>query len=305
MPGDQVDEVILGNVCGANLGQAPSSQASVAAGIPWKVPTTTVNKVCSSGMKAAMFAAQGIQLGQRHVVVAGGFESMSNVPYYVPRGRTGYAYGHGEFLDGLLKDGLWDSFEQKHMGMCAEKCAKDFQISREQQDEFAIESCKRAIEAHKAGAFRGEIVDVEIPGKKGKPHTIFNADESLLKINVEKIPSLRPAFLKEDGTVTAANASSLNDGASALVLASEEFVKAHGIKPLAKIRGYDDAAQKSVDFTTAPALAMPLALKRAGLEVKDVDLWEINEAFSVVALANMKVRSLMLNCGEICIINCI
>merc|ERR1712137_1141586 len=281
----QVEEAILGNVLSAGMGQAPARQAALFAGLPISVPCTTVNKVCASGMKSVMFAAQAIQLGQQNTVVAGGFESMSNTPYYVPKARNGYRYGHGEIIDGILKDGLWDVYNDAPMGMAAEHCAKAEKFSREEQDDYAIESYKRAADAHKRGAFKDEIVPIEVRSKK-ETKEIYD-DEEYHRINFEKVPSLRPAFDSE-GTVTAANASSLNDGASALVIMSLKRAKELELKPLAKIIGYGDAARKPIEFTVAPADAIPFALRRAGISQKDVDYWEINEAFSVVALANIK-----------------
>jgi len=286
---EDVEEVILGNVVGAGIGQAPARQAAVFAGLPYTVPCTTVNKVCSSGMKTIMFAAQSILLGQQDIVVAGGFESMSNVPYYVPKGRTGYRYGHGELLDGLIKDGLWDAFDNHHMGSAGDHCAKSFGFTREDQDNFAIESYKRAAAAHKNGDFKNEMVPIEIKSKKGTVE--FSNDEDHTNVDFTKMLTLRPAF-GQDGTVTAANASTLNDGASALVIMSLEKAKSLGLKPLAKILSFADAERKPVEFTIAPSDAISKTLKRAGLSVKDIDYFEINEAFSVVGLANMKLSNI-------------
>ncbi|CAE7747637.1 erg10, partial [Symbiodinium sp. KB8] len=291
--GEDINEVYLGNVCSANLGQAPTRQATLFAGLPRDIPCTTVNKVCASGMKSVMFAAQSIMTGYNDVVVAGGFESMSNVPYYLPGGRSGMRYGNGEVVDGLIKDGLWDVYNDFHMvraGMCAEKCAADYGISREEQDNFAIQSYERSAAASKAGKFKKEIVGVEVPQRRGDP-LIVSEDEEFKRIQFDKIPGLRPA-VKKDGTVTAANASTLNDGASALVVMSGKKAKALGITPLARILGFGDAAQNPEDFTTAPAKAVPLAYKRAGVSPTDVEYHEINEAFSVVVLANMKLLNL-------------
>lgn len=289
VPPDAVDEVYMGNVIGANAGQAPQKQASLYAGIPNSVPCTGVNKVCASGMKAVMLAAQAISLGHNDVAVAGGFESMSNIPYYVPQARTGYNLGHGQLIDGIVKDGLWDVYNDQHMGNCGEACADEYGFTREQQDDFAIESYRRSAAAHEAGLFRDEIVPVEV--KKRGQVTVVEDDEEYRRINFDKVRSLRPVFQK-DGTVTAANASSINDGASALVLMSEGKAQELGVTPIAYIRGYGDAAQDPVKFTTAPALAVPIALRRAGLSLEDVEYHEINEAFSVVVLANMKLLNI-------------
>ena len=282
----QVNEVLMGNVISAGLGQAPTRQAAIGAGLSTNVPCTTVNKVCASGMKAVMFGAQSIMLGQNDVVVAGGMESMSNTPYYVPKARFGYKYGHGQLLDGLMHDGLWEAYNQFPMGNCADNTAKEMNISREEQDEYAINSYKRAAKAWEAGKFQEEIVPVEVPQRKGDPLRI-SEDEEYKNVKFEKLPSLRPVFSKE-GTVTAANASTINDGASALLLVSKEKAEELGLKPLFKIRGFADAAQDPLWFTTAPALAIPKAIKMAGIDKKDVKFWEINEAFSAVAIANMR-----------------
>ncbi|MDN3670992.1 acetyl-CoA C-acyltransferase [Echinicola jeungdonensis] len=283
---DQVQEVFMGNVLSANLGQAPTRQASIGAGIGYEVPCTTINKVCASGMKAIMLAAQSIMTGQNDIMVAGGMESMSNVPFYVPKARFGYKYGHGELIDGLAKDGLHEIYYNFPMGNCAENTSKNLKISREDQDKYAIQSYKRAESAWKSGNFKEEVVPVEIKGRKGETITI-DEDEEYKNVVFEKIPQLKPVFDKE-GTVTAANASTINDGASALVLVSKEKAEELGLKPLAKIRGFADAAQDPIWFTTAPAIAIPKALKNAGLSTADVDFYEINEAFSAVAIANQK-----------------
>lgn len=280
----EVNEVFMGNVVSANIGQAPARQAAIAAGIGYNVPCTTVNKVCSSGMKAVMFGAQSIMLGHADTIVAGGMESMSNIPYYIPKARYGYKYGNGELVDGLLKDGLWEVYNDFPMGNCADNTAKEMKISREMQDEYAINSYKRVAKATEEGRFKEEIVPVEVPQRKGDP-LIITEDEEYKNVKFEKIPSLRPVFAK-DGTVTAANASTINDGASALVLMSKEKADALGIKPIAKIRGFGDAAQDPIWFTTAPSLAIPIAMKRAGVTKEEVDFYEINEAFSAVAIAN-------------------
>ncbi|MEY4876349.1 MAG: hypothetical protein RL708_1498, partial [Bacteroidota bacterium] len=281
---EMVQEVYYGNVVSANIGQAPVTQALIGAGLPDTIPGTTINKVCASGMKAIMLAAQSIMTGANDIVVAGGMESMSNIPFYLDKARNGYRMGNGTIIDGMIKDGLWDPYGNVHMGNCGEVCAKHYNFTREQQDAFAIESYTRAINATKAGYFKNEIVPVEIAGKE--PITVTE-DEQFKKVKFEKVPQLKPAFQK-DGTVTAANASPLSDGASALVLMSAEKVKELGVTPIAKIRGFADAAQKPEWFTTAPAKAVPLALKNAGLTLADVDLHEVNEAFAVVAMANAK-----------------
>jgi acetyl-CoA C-acetyltransferase len=284
---DQVQEVFMGNVVSANLGQAPARQAAIFAGIPHTVPCTTVNKVCSSGAKSIMFGAQSIMLGHNDIVVAGGMENMSQIPYYVPKARYGYKYGHGTLVDGLIKDGLEDVYNQVAMGVCADQTAKEHNISREEQDAFAISSYQRSAAATEGGQFKDEIVPVEVPQRKGDP-LLITEDEEYKRVKFEKIPTLRPVFTK-DGTVTAANASTINDGASALILASEEKVKELGLKPIARIVSFADAAQEPEWFTTAPAKAAPLALQRAGMELSDVDYFEVNEAFSVVTLAFNKL----------------
>ncbi|OOQ59563.1 acetyl-CoA C-acyltransferase [Mucilaginibacter pedocola] len=284
-----IQEVFMGNVLSANLGQAPASQAAIFAGLP-HLPATTINKVCASGMKAIMLAAQSIANGDNDIVLAGGMESMSNVPYYLDKARNGYRLGHGQITDGLVKDGLWDVYNDYHMGSAAELCAVDCNISREEQDAFAIASYKRAQAAQAAGKFKAEITPVELKDKKGEI-TLFDTDEEPATVKFDKIPSLKPVF-KKDGTVTAANASTLNDGAAALVLMSKYKAEAMGIKPLAKIISYADAQQAPEYFTTAPAKALPLALHKAGLSAEQVDFFEINEAFSVVALANNQLLSL-------------
>lgn len=283
----EVEEVFMGNVVSANLGQAPARQAALFAGLGQNVPCTTVNKVCSSGMKSIMFAAQSIMLGHADLLVAGGMESMTNIPYYLPNARYGYGYGNGEIVDGLAKDGLTDVYNQQAMGVCADNTAKKYGISREEQDEFAIGSYKRSAASTESGAFKEEIVAVEVPQRKGDPISVTE-DEEFKRVMFEKIPSLRPVFTK-DGTVTAANASTINDGASALILASKEKVEALGLTPIAKILSFADAAQAPEWFTTAPTLAAPKALKNAGLTMNDVDFVEVNEAFAVVTLAFAKV----------------
>jgi len=287
---EDVNEVLMGNVLQANLGQSPVTQASIFAGIPTNVPGTTINKVCASGMKAIMLGAQSILLGDNDVVVAGGMENMSAVPYYLDKARTGYRLGHAQMIDGLVKDGLWDVYKDYHMGNAAELCATECNISREEQDAFAIESYKRAQAAWSKGLFKNEIVPVSIP-QKGKEPILISEDEEYKKVDFNKIPSLRPVFVK-DGSVTAANASTLNDGAAALVLMSKEKAEALGIKPLAKIRGFADAQQAPELFTTTPAKALPKAVEKAGLKMSDVEYFEINEAFSVVAIANNQMMKL-------------
>ena len=282
---NNVDEVIMGNVMSANLGQAPARQASMFAGISNQVPCTTVNKVCASGMKAISLAAQSIIAGDNEVVVAGGMENMSSVPHYM-NARNGVKLGDIKMIDGMIKDGLTDVYNDTHMGNCAELCAKEKGFSREDQDAFAIESYTRSAAAWKAGKFNDEVIPVEVPQRRGEP-VIFSEDEEYKAVKMEKIPALRPAFQK-DGTVTAANASTLNDGASALILASAEAVAKFGYTPIAKIISYADAAQEPEWFTTAPSKAIPKALAKAGMNVSDIDFWELNEAFSVVGLANTK-----------------
>jgi len=280
----EVQEVFMGNVISANLGQAPARQAAIGAGIGHNVPCTTVNKVCASGMKSVMLGAQSIMLGINDVVVAGGMESMSNIPYYVPQARFGYKYGDATLVDGLQKDGLWEVYNQFAMGNCADHTAREMNISREEQDAYAIKSYQLSAESTEKGLFKNEIIPVEIPQRKGEP-ILMEEDEEYKKVNFDKIPALRPVFDKA-GTVTAANASTINDGASALVLVSEEKVKELGLEPLAKIRGFADAAQDPLWFTTAPSKAVPRAMEHAGVSSDEVDYYEINEAFSVVVLAN-------------------
>lgn len=287
---EEVNEVLMGCVLQANLGQAPARQAARFAGVPDNVPCTTVNKVCASGMKAVMQGVQSIMLGDNDVVVAGGMESMSNVPFYSENMRWGNKYGNVTMTDGLAKDGLTDVYHNYAMGNAAELCAKECNITRGEQDEFAIESYKRSQAAWNAGKFDNEIVPVEIPSKKGDP-VKFAKDEEPWNVKFEKIPELRPAFIK-DGTVTAANASTMNDGAAALVLMSKEKAEALGIKPLAKIIGYADAEQAPEWFTTSPSQAVPKAVKKASLKMEDIEYVELNEAFSVVGIANMRMMNL-------------
>jgi acetyl-CoA C-acetyltransferase len=284
-----VDEVIMGNVVQAGVGQAPARQAAKFAGLPDKVIATTVNKVCASGMKAIMQGAQAIQLGDAEIVVAGGMESMSLIPHYVHM-RNGVKFGPASMVDGLQKDGLLDVYDQQAMGVFADLCASEYKISREEQDAFAIESYKRSAQAWGAGKFDNEIVPVEVPQRRGEP-IIVSKDEEFTNVKLDRIPSLSAVFTK-DGTATAANSSTINDGAAAVVLMSEEKAKALGLKPLAFISGYADAEQEPKWFTTSPAKALPKALKKANLELKDVDFFEFNEAFSVVGLANAKILDL-------------
>ncbi|MFY2561259.1 thiolase family protein [Corallococcus terminator] len=288
---ETVQEVIMGCVLQAGVGQAPARQATIFAGLPEGVPATTLNKVCGSGLKAVIAGAQAIALGEADVVVAGGMESMSNSPYVSHTMRGGARMGNVEFKDAMILDGLWDVYGNVHMGLCAEECATSQGISRAQQDEFALESTRRAIHAQKEGLFAAEIVPVQIPGKKPDEVTTVSEDEGPRNAKPDKIPGLKPVF-KKDGTVTAANASSINDGAAALVLMSEEKAKAEGRTILGRITGYAQAARKPVEFTIAPADAINTLLKKKGVAVADVDLWEINEAFAVVSLANNKILGL-------------
>jgi acetyl-CoA C-acetyltransferase len=287
---DAVQEVFFGNVLSAGIGQAPARQASLAAKIPATVPTTTVSKVCGSGLQAVVFGAKSVMLGDADIVVAGGMESMSNVPYYLSKARTGYRMGDDKIIDGMIFDGLWDPYSNSHMGIAGELCAKEYGLSREAQDEFARESYRRALAAQKEGMFDAEIAPVEITQKKGEP-TRVSADEEPGRGDVEKFGKLRPAF-REDGTITAANASSINDGAAAVVLASADAVKQHGLEPLARIVGYGSAAQAPEWFTTAPAKAIDVTLGKLGVAKNTIDLWEINEAFSCVVMACSKLAGL-------------
>ncbi|MCF2218960.1 acetyl-CoA C-acyltransferase [Chryseobacterium sp. PS-8] len=286
----QVQEIYMGNVLQAGEGQAPARQVALGAGLSNETPSTTVNKVCASGMKAVSIAAQAIKAGDADVIVAGGMENMSSVPHYY-NARNATKLGDVKMQDGMVLDGLTDVYNKVHMGVCAEKCAADYSISREEQDNFAIESYKRAAKAWSEGKFADEVVPVEIPQRKGDP-IIFAEDEEYKAVNFDRIPTLPTVFKKEEGTVTAANASTLNDGASALILVSKEKMEELGLKPLARIVSYADAAQAPEDFTTAPSKALPIALKKAGLELTDIDFFEFNEAFSVVGLANNKILGL-------------
>tara|TARA_B110000211_G_scaffold731_1_gene839 strand:+ start:701 stop:1879 length:1179 start_codon:yes stop_codon:yes gene_type:complete len=285
-----VEEVFMGNVLQANLGQAPARQSAIFAGLSKDVPCTTINKVCSSGMKSVMLAAQSIKAGDNDIVIAGGMENMSSVPHYFAKGRNGQKLGDMKLIDGLVKDGLTDVYNKVHMGNCAEICAKDMNFNREQQDEFAIESYNRSAKSWEDGKFADEIVPVVVPQRRGED-IVVTEDEEYKNVRLDKIPTLRAVFDKE-GTITAANASTLNDGASALLLMSAEKAKELGLTPLAKITGYADAAQDAEWFTTAPAKALPIALNKANTSITDVDYFELNEAFSVVGLANMEILNL-------------
>ena len=284
-----VDEVFMGNVLQAGVGQAPARQAALGAGLSNNVPCTTVNKVCASGMKAIMLGAQSILCGDNHIVVVGGMESMSQTPHYLD-GRNGTKFGNISMLDGISKDGLLDAYSKVPMGNCAEICAKEHNISREDQDNFAITSYQRAAEAWEKGKFNEEVVPVSVPQRKGEPK-IVSKDEEYTNVVLDKIPGLRPAFDKE-GTITAANASTINDGASALLLASKEAIEKYNLTPIAKLVSYADAAQSPEWFTTAPSLAVPKALEKAGMAISDIDYWELNQAFSVVGIANTKILGL-------------
>ncbi len=286
---EQVQDLYMGNVVSANLGQAPAKQAGLMAGLSTETPCTTINKVCASGMKAIMIAAQTIMLGDNDVVVAGGMESMSNIPYYIPNGRNGYRYGNGELLDGIVRDALQDPYQKYMMGNAAEVCATKYNISREEQDAYATESYRRANQAYADGAFANELVAVPVPQRKGDP-IMIDKDEEYSK-DISRLATLRPAFTK-DGTVTAANASKINDGAAAVVLMSKEKALELGVKPLARIVSFADASQEPEQFTTTPSKAIPKAIEKAGLTAADIDFYEINEAFSVVCVANNQLMNL-------------
>ena len=290
LPAEAIEEVLFGNVCSANLGQAPARQAALYGGLPFEVSCTTINKVCASGMKALMFGAQSIALGQRGVVLVGGMESMSNVPFYLPKTRWGNKYGSFETVDGLQKDGLMDAYDHAAMGMSADQTALKYQISREQQDDFAIRSYTLAAKSWAANYFRDEVIPVQVELKPGQI-TQVSQDEEYTKVNLEKIPFLKPAFSR-DGTVTAANASTINDGASAILLVSAEKLKEYNLTPMARIVSFADAEQEPQWFTTTPAIATPLALKYAGIKIDEIDFFEVNEAFAVVALAYAKILHL-------------
>ncbi|NGX83973.1 acetyl-CoA C-acyltransferase [Aequorivita sp. KMM 9714] len=284
-----VQEVYMGNVVQAGVGQAPARQAALGAGLPDSVPSTTVNKVCASGMKAVMQAAQAIALGDAEIVVAGGMESMSNIPHYVHM-RNATKFGPATLTDGMQKDGLVDAYDHNAMGTCADLCATEYNFSREDQDAFAVQSYERSAKAWSEGKFKEEVVPVEVPQRRGEP-VVVSEDEEYKNVKMDRIASLRPAFTK-DGTVTAANASTINDGAGAMILMSEAKAKELGLTPLAYIKGYADAAHEPKWFTTAPAKALPKAIAKAGIDIKDVDFFEFNEAFAVVGLANMKILGL-------------
>lgn len=289
-----IEEAFMGNVVSAGIGQAPTRQAVVHAGLPLGVSCTTINKVCASGMKAVMLAALSIQTGYRNCVVAGGMESMSNIPYYLPGARNGYRLGNNTVVDGLVHDGLWDVYNNQHMGMCGEACADTYKFSREDQDTYAIQSYERASKAWDAGLFDAEVAPISVSSRRGGVVTQVSRDEEFTNIQIDKMRTLKPAF-KKDGTVTAANASTLNDGAAAMVVMSGKMARERGLTPLFKIRGFGDAEKDPVEFTTAPADAVPRALKHAGMEIKDIHFHEINEAFSVVALVNASLLKLDLD----------
>jgi acetyl-CoA C-acetyltransferase len=283
LPLDAIQNAYMGNVLSAGLGQSPARQASKFAGLPDSTEATTINKVCASGMKAIQLGTQQILCGDAEIVVAGGMESMSNVPYYLDKARQGYKLGNAQVIDGIIKDGLWDVYYNCHMGNAAENTAKELHITREMQDAYAIESYKRSASAWQNGSFKNEIAPVNIPGKPGQ-ETVVDTDEEFSKVNFDKIPQLKPVFDKE-GTVTAANASSINDGAAALILVSEDALKKYNLTPIARILSYADAAQDPLWFTTAPVLSVNKALEKAGLSIQDIDYFELNEAFAVVCLA--------------------
>ncbi|KAG9232423.1 putative acetyl-CoA acetyltransferase [Amylocarpus encephaloides] len=290
---EDVEEVFFGNVLSANLGQNPARQSAIAGGLSEQTVCSTVNKVCASGLKSIILGAQTIITGNAEVIVAGGTESMSNVPHYLPTLRNGAKYGDQTLVDGVLKDGLTDAYGKKeHMGLAGELCAKDNNVTREQQDEYAIKSYQKAQAATEAGKFKDEIVPVEVSGGRGKPNIKVDKDDEVKNLNIDKLKAMRPAFQPNGGTVTAPNAAPINDGAAALVLVSEAKLKELGLKPLAKILGWGDASKTPSEFTTAPALAIPKALKHAKVDASSVDFYEINEAFAVVALANMKILGL-------------
>ncbi|KAL0136558.1 Thiolase, N-terminal domain-containing protein [Mucor lusitanicus] len=292
VPVEAVEEVVFGCVLPANLGQNPARVAALGAGLHDTTIATTVNKVCASAMKAVIIGAQTIMLGNADVVIAGGMESMTNTPYYLPKQRFGSVYGNTEVVDGVVKDGLYDIYNDYLMGVAAEECATEYGITREQQDDFAIESYKRAQAAHAAGLYKDEIVPVVVSGGRGKPDRVIEQDDEMLKLNEEKLRAVRPAFAGKEGTVTAPNSSPLSDGATAIVLCSKEAADKYGLPLLAKIKGWGDAAQAPARFTTSPALALPKAINHAGLKPEDIEYYEINEAFSVVACANSKILKL-------------
>lgn len=287
-----VEEIVFGNVIQANVGQNPARQVALKSGLGIDTVASTVNKVCASGLKATIIGAQSIMLGNADIVVTGGAESMTNAPYYIPAARSGARYGDSTLVDGLQRDGLSDAYDGKAMGVSAEKCARDHSLSREDQDDFAIKSYQKAQKSHQDGKFKNEIAPITIKGFRGKPDVLVEVDEEVNKLNVDKLKSARTVFQKENGTVTAANASPINDGAAALVLVSYKKLKELNLKPIARILGWGEAAQNPEDFTTAPSLAVPKALKHANLSIDDVDFFEFNEAFSVVGLANQKILSI-------------
>ncbi|XP_055945716.1 acetyl-CoA acetyltransferase, mitochondrial-like [Argiope bruennichi] len=290
IPKDAVQEVYMGQVLQAGAGQAPARQAALNAGLNISTPCTTVNKVCASGMKSIMLASQNLMLGHQDIMVAGGMESMSNSPYYLARGET--PYGGVHLLDSLVYDGLTDAYQKFHMGVCGENTAKKMGISRKEQDEFAINGYKKTANAVESGVFSKEIIPVTIPGKRGKPDVVINTDEEYKRVNFEKVPQLPTVFQKENGTITAANASTINDGAAACVLMTADAAEKMNVKPLARIVGFADAAVAPIDFPISPAFAIPKLLECTGIKLEDVALWEINEAFSVVVLANIKMLKL-------------
>ncbi|KAG2228923.1 Thiolase, N-terminal domain-containing protein [Thamnidium elegans] len=292
LPVEAVEEVIFGCVLSAGLGQNPARQAALGAGLSDQTVATTVNKVCASGMKAVILAAQSIMLGSAEIIVAGGMESMSNTPYYLPKQRFGSTYGNTEVVDGIVKDGLTDVYNDYLMGVAAEECAAEYEISRDQQDDFAIESYKRAQAAFAAGNYKEEIVPVTVSGGRGKPDRVIEQDDEVAKLNEEKLRAVRPAFQAKNGTVTAPNSSPLSDGASALIICSKEAAEKYNLPLIAKISGWGESAQAPARFTTSPALAIPKAIKHAGLTAEDISFYEINEAFSVVACANQKILGL-------------
>ncbi|KAI8927739.1 Thiolase, N-terminal domain-containing protein [Entophlyctis helioformis] len=292
IPIDQVDEVFFGNVLSANNGQNPARQVAMGAGIPNSVPATTLNKVCASGMKATELAALTIASGSAHIIVAGGTESMSNAPYYLPNQRWGSKYGNQELVDGIVRDGLYDVYNKFLMGNAADLCAREFEFTRENQDDYAIATYQRAQKATAEGAFSNEIIPVEVPGPRGKPGKVVKDDEGVNNLNIEKLRAMKPAFDPVNGTVTAPNSSPLNDGAACLILVSGTKLAELGLTPIAKVLGWADAAREPERFTIAPSLAVPKALKHAGLTLADMDYFELNEAFSVVALANAKILDL-------------
>ncbi|KAI8377615.1 Thiolase, N-terminal domain-containing protein [Radiomyces spectabilis] len=292
LPAEAVEEVIFGCVLSAGLGQNPARQAALGAGLRDETIATTVNKVCASGMKAVMMGAQSIMLGNADIIVAGGMESMSNTPYYLPKQRFGSTYGNTEVVDGIVKDGLTDVYNNYLMGVAAEECAEEYQISREDQDNYAVQSYKRAQAAFEAGYYKDEVIPVTVSGGRGKPDRVIEIDDEVSKLNEEKLRAVRPAFLPKNGTVTAPNSSPLSDGGAAIVLVSKEAAEKYNLPLLARISGFADAAQSPNRFTTSPALAIPKAIKHAGLTAEDIEYYEINEAFSVVACANTKILNL-------------